>query len=204
MKKLLCLIITAVLGYYSIYGANLSQVYIEEEKDSLMLPGWKELKKKYITPIIKDTLVDNSSLYELIGLFLHPEAKFTRKERRQIEDLFCIFPDSIINNDTATFYVHSVAKIKYYELIKKDYNKVLDVLTLTREQYGKPPIANNLSELFENLSFYPSPFDDFSELGIENRISRKKKKIDVWTGFPFTDRGTGSIHMPLDLKLILY
>lgn len=204
MKKLLCLIITAVLGYYSIYGANLSQVYIEEEKDSLMLPGWKELKKKYITPIIKDTLVDNSSLYELIGLFLHPEAKFTRKERRQIEDLFCIFPDSIINNDTATFYVHSVAKIKYYELIKKDYNKVLDVLTLTREQYGKPPIANNLSELFENLSFYPSPFDDSSELGIENRISRKKKKIDVWTGFPFTDRGTGSIHIPLDLSYRSY
>lgn len=196
MRKLICLIIATVLGYYSAYGTNFFQMDVEEEKDSLTLPKWKELKKEYFIPIIKDTLVDKSSLYELIALFLHSQAKFTRKEKRWIENLFNTFPDSIVHNDTTTFYVHSVAKLKYYEFIKKDYKKALEVWELTREQYGNPPTTNNISEWFSaTFSFYPSPFNDWSKLRIKEKMSKDKKFSDSWT-----DKYSMIILMDLELK----
>lgn len=121
MKKLICLIFTITLGF-SAYGKTLSDT--EGEKDSFTLPKWNEFKEEHIAPILDGVCIDNSSLYKLTASFMHPNVKFTKKEKKVIEDLLKTFPYSLVDNDTITYNAQNTVAIAYYKLIKGNKKKV--------------------------------------------------------------------------------
>ncbi len=122
--------------------------------------------------------VSNKNLISLSVLCASPKLKYTKKEKRKIEEIIHSFPDTIMQKDTLSFYIQHILRLSYNEYVKKNYKEALKFINhFTNIIYKKDTCG------FLNFSYsaITGAFGARDRLERKARIKRSPRKswIDI-------------------------
>ena len=112
-----------IFSHIEIFAFSPNQLNIEEE-----LNKYKQQTLLAISTDLETGIISNRNVVSMSVLCTSPYLKYTRKEKRIIERLIGAFPDTIVENDTLSFYIQHILRLSYNEFVKKDYRKALYVI----------------------------------------------------------------------------
>lgn len=123
IKYWMLLLFYMIFSHIEIFAISPNQLNIEEE-----LNRYKQQTLLAVSTELNTGNVSNRNVVSMAVLCASPYLKYNRKEKRIIEQLIGTFPDTIVENDTLSFYIQHILSLSYNEFVKKDYRKALYVI----------------------------------------------------------------------------
>ena len=112
-----------IFSHIEMFAISPNQLNIEEE-----LNQFKQQTLLAVSTELETGIISNRNVVSMAVLCTSPNLKYNRKEKRIIERLIGTFPDTIIENDTLSFYIQHILRLSYNEFVKKDYRRASYVI----------------------------------------------------------------------------